>query len=149
MGWRVFRKIGYLLHMEQASKIILFDGVCNLCSDAVIFIIKHDKKNLFRFAALQSEPGTEFIDKYDIDTSQTDSIILVEEKRYFTKSTAALRIARHLSGGYPLLYGFIILPKFIRDWMYDIIANNRYKWFGKKDRCMIPTPELKAKFLHE
>lgn len=135
--------------MEQEKKIILFDGVCNLCNGAVTFIIKRDKRDLFRYAALQSETGLQFIEKHGVDTSKTDSIILVENEKYYTKSSAALRVARHLSGGYPLLYGFMILPKFIRDRLYDIIANNRYTWFGKKESCMIPTPELKEKFLHD
>lgn len=135
--------------MSKNKKIILFDGVCNLCNGAVIFIIKRDKNDLFRFAALQSEIGKELVKEHQIDTSKTDSIVLIEDESYFTKSAAALRIARHLSGGYPLLFGFMILPKVLRDPLYDIIANNRYKWFGKRDQCMIQTPELKAKFIHE
>ena len=87
------------------------------------------------------------VTEHGIDTSQTDSIILIENGKAYTKSSAALKIARHLSGGYPLLYGFMIIPKFIRDFVYDFIARNRYKWFGRKDHCMIPTPELKKKFL--
>lgn len=129
------------------KKIILFDGVCNLCNGSVVFIIKRDKKDLFRFAAIQSDEGRELIKKHKIDTSKVDSILLIDDERYFSKSTAALKIARHLSGGYPLLYGFMILPRFFRNWVYDIIARNRYKWFGKKESCMIPTPELKSKFL--
>ena len=129
------------------KKIILFDGVCNLCNGSVVFIIKRDKKDLFRFAAIQSDEGRELIKKHKIDTSKVDSILLIDGERYLSKSTAALKIARHLSGGYPLLYGFMILPRFFRNWVYDIIARNRYKWFGKKESCMIPTPELKAKFL--
>jgi predicted DCC family thiol-disulfide oxidoreductase YuxK len=89
----------------------------------------------------------EFVAKHDIDTSKTDSILFVDQDKMYAKSTAALKIARHLSCGYPLLYGFIIVPNFIRNWVYDIIAKNRYKWFGRKDSCMIPTPELKDKFL--
>lgn len=135
--------------MEQNKKIILFDGVCNLCNSLVTFIIKRDKKDLFRYAAIQSDIGMEHIQKHSIDISKADSVILIEGNSYFIKSTAALKIARHLSGGYPLLYGFMILPKPIRDWMYDIIANNRYTWFGKRNQCMVPTPELKAKFLHD
>lgn len=135
--------------MIENKKIILFDGVCNLCNGAVTFIIKRDKNDSFRFAALQSEIGAELTDKHDIDTSKTDSITLIDDDNHYTKSSAVLRIARHLSGGYPLLYGFMILPAFIRDRMYDLIANNRYRWFGKRESCMIPTPELKAKFLHE
>lgn len=134
--------------MADGKKIILFDGVCNLCNGAVVFIIKRDKKDCYRFAALQSDTGREYTAGYRVDTSETDSMVLIENDRCHTKSSAALRIARHLSGAYPLLYGFIILPKGIRDRLYDIIANNRYRWFGRKDRCMIPTPELKKKFLH-
>ena len=132
---------------EKKHKIILFDGVCNLCNSSVTFAIKRDKNDIFRFAALQSEIGMQLISKFKIDISQTDSIILVEGNDYYEKSSAALHIAKHLSGGWPLLYGFIILPKFIRNAVYDFIAKNRYKWFGKKESCMIPTPELQAKFL--
>lgn len=137
------------MNTEQDKTIILFDGVCNLCNGAVTFIIKRDKKDRFRYAALQSRVGKALTDKHGIDTSKTDSIILIEDDRCYTKSSAALRIARHLSGGYPLLYGLMILPSFIRDRLYDGIAENRYRWFGKRESCMVPTPELKAKFLHE
>ncbi|MAP53838.1 thiol-disulfide oxidoreductase DCC family protein [Altibacter sp.] len=132
---------------EVAHKIILFDGVCNLCNSSVVFIIKRDKKDVFRFAALQSNVGMVLVNEHGIDTSKTDSIILIDGNRSFEKSSAALRIARELSGAYPLLYGFIIVPKFIRNWVYDYIAKNRYRWYGKKESCMIPTPELKSKFL--
>lgn len=142
-------KIPYFQHMEKNKKIILFDGVCNLCNGAVTFIIKRDKSDIFRYAALQSDIALKLAEKYKIDTSETDSIILVENETAYTKASAALRIAKHLSGWYPLLYGLVILPRFVRDWMYDIIADNRYKWFGKRESCMIPTPELKAKFLHD
>lgn len=134
--------------MKQGKKIILFDGVCNLCNGAVTFIIKRDKHDLFRYAALQSDIGNELTKKHDINTTEVDSIVLIEDGRAFTKSSAALRIARHLAGGYPLLYGLIILPKSIRDRVYNLIARNRYKWFGKKEHCLVPTPELKKKFLH-
>ena len=132
---------------EKLHKIILFDGVCNLCNSSVVFAIKRDKNDVFRFAALQSEVGEQFISKFDIDTSKTDSIILIDGDNYYERSSAALHIAKHLSSGWPLLYGFIILPKFIRDSVYNFIAKNRYKWFGKKESCMIPTPELQSKFL--
>ena len=132
---------------EATHKIILFDGVCNLCNSSVNFIIKRDAKDHFKFGALQSEEGKELVEKYTIDTSQTDSIILIDNGKAFVKSSAALRIARYLSGGWPLLYAFIILPTFLRNWVYDYIAKNRYKWYGKKESCMIPTPELKEKFL--
>ncbi len=131
----------------QNKKIILFDGVCNLCNGAITFIIQRDKNDVFRYAPLQSEVGKNLAAKHNIDLDKVDSIILVTEDKAFAKSTAALRIAKHLSGGWPLLAVFLILPRFLRNAVYDFIARNRYKWFGKKDACMIPTPELKSKFL--
>lgn len=134
--------------MESKNhKIILFDGVCNLCNGAVTFIINRDKKDVFKFAALQSEIGRGLTSKFNIDTSKVDSIILIDGDKHYEKSSAALRIAKQLSGAYPLLFGFMILPKFIRNAVYDYIARNRYKWFGKRESCMIPTPELKSRFL--
>lgn len=135
------------MQSETIYKIILFDGVCNLCNGAVTYIIKRDKKNVFKFAALQSEIGKELVSKFKIDTSKVDSIIFIDGEKHYEKSSAALHIAKHLSGAYPLLFGFIIMPGFIRDSFYDYIAKNRYKWFGKKESCMIPTLELKSKFL--
>jgi len=132
---------------RNEHKIILFDGVCNLCNGSVLFVIKRDPKDQFRFAALQSEVGQELIAKYQIDTAHTDSIVLIENNKAYVKSTAALRVARELTGGWPMLSGFLIVPAVIRNWVYDFIAHNRYKWYGKQDSCMIPTPELKEKFL--
>jgi predicted DCC family thiol-disulfide oxidoreductase YuxK len=131
----------------MVKKIILFDGVCNLCNKAVTYIIDHDPKDQFRFAALQSDVGASLLEKYQIDPEKTDSIILIKNDQAFIKAGAALRIARGLSGALPLLYGFTVLPKFITNSVYDFIARNRYNWFGKKDNCMIPTPDLKSKFL--
>ncbi len=135
------------MNKTESQKIILFDGVCNLCNGAVTFIIKRDPKSTFKFAALQSDIGQVLTAEHGIDTSKTDSIILVDNKKVYIKSTAALRIAKNLNGGYPLLYGFIIIPTVVRNWVYDWIAKNRYKWFGQKESCMIPTPELKSRFL--
>lgn len=133
--------------MLENRKIILFDGVCNLCNGAVTYVIKRDKKNVFKFAALQSEIGLELTSKFNIETSKVDSIILVVGDKHYEKSSAALYITKNLSGGYPLLFGLMIVPKFIRNAVYDYIARNRYKWFGKTESCMIPTTELKSKFL--
>ena len=133
--------------MIESHKIILIDGVCNLCNGAINYVIKRDPNNVFKFAALQSEIGQELTAKFKIDGSKIDSIILIDGDKHYEKSTAALYIAKHLSGAYPLLFGFIIVPKFIRNAVYDYVARNRYKWFGKKDKCMIPTAELKNKFL--
>lgn len=130
------------------KKIILFDGVCNLCNDSVQLIIERDKNDVFRFASLQSEVGQKLTTERGIDPEAMDSIILIEPGiAYYDKSTAALEISKHLTGGYSLLRYFSFLPEGFRNGVYDIIAKNRYKWFGKKDECMIPTPELKAKFL--
>ena len=135
--------------MEQSGKkIILFDGVCNLCNGAVQFIIKRDGGDRFRFAALQSELGQELCRARHIDTTQIDSIILIDPGiAYYVKSDAALEIARELRGyGWmPLMLGWI--PRGVRDAVYDVVARNRYRWFGKKDQCMIPTPELQKRFL--
>ena len=127
--------------------VILFDGVCNFCNSSVNLIIKKDKKNIFRFAPLQSEIGVKLLLHYGIDPLLTDSIVYIEGGKAYTRSTAALRIARHMKGIYSLLYGFIVLPRFMRDPFYNLIARNRYKWFGKKDSCMVPTPEVRQKFI--
>jgi len=128
-------------------KIVLFDGVCNFCNSSVNLIMKHDKKNIFKFAALQSEKGGELQKKFGLNPKDLSSFILVEEEKYFTKTTAALRVAKHLGFPWKLSYIFIIIPPFIRNISYNIIAKYRYKWFGKRDACRIPTPEEKEKFL--
>lgn len=127
--------------------VILFDGVCNLCNASVQFIIKHDKKQLFRFAALQSAFGQNVVNKFNLADKNIDSVILLENNSVLLKSDAALRIAKQLGGIYSMLYVFIVLPKFIRNRIYDFIARNRYRWFGKQESCMIPTPELKKLFI--
>lgn len=134
--------------MLEQKKIILFDGVCNLCNSSVQFVIKRDKNDTFRFSALQSSVGQKLIKERGIDTNKIDSIILIEPQiAYYTKSDAALKIAKSLSGGWPLLGIFMGLPKGFRDTVYDWVARNRYQWFGRKDSCMVPTEELKEKFL--
>lgn len=127
--------------------IILFDGVCNLCSSSVQFIIKRDKKNLFRFASLQSGVGQQLLAKHHLSTSDLDSFVLIQNGKAYKKSTGALRVAKQLSGPLSLLYGVIILPAFLRDAVYTFVGNHRYQWFGKKEACWIPTPELRKKFL--
>lgn len=133
---------------SQGKKIILFDGVCNLCNNAINIIIDHDKNDVFRYASLQSEWGQKLTNERKIDISEVDSIILIDPgKAYYVKSTAALEISKDLSGGYSFLKHFLLFPEGFRNAVYDFIARNRYKWFGKKENCRIPTPELKAKFL--
>lgn len=134
--------------MDSEKKIILFDGVCNLCDSSVQYIIKHDTKDEYRFAALQSEIGKKMIAERHIDTALLDSILLIEPGvAYYAKSTAALMIGKSFGGFWSLLAIFEWIPENFRNSVYDYIAKNRYKWYGKKDACMIPTPELKAKFL--
>jgi predicted DCC family thiol-disulfide oxidoreductase YuxK len=134
--------------MEGSNyKIVLFDGVCNLCNGAVKFMIKHDHDDRFRFAALQEEAGLELTKKYGIDTAKVDSIVLIDNDKSYVKSTAALHIALYLKGIWPVFHAALIVPRFIRDIVYDIIAKYRYKWFGRKESCMIPTAEIKGKFL--
>jgi len=135
------------MNKQLTHSIILFDGVCNLCNGAVNFVIKRDFGNVFKFASLQEKQGTLLLKKYAIDARKLDSIVLIENDSVYTKSSAALRIARKLSKLWPLFIIFIIIPSFIRDGIYDFIAKNRYKWFGKKEQCMIPTPGSREKFL--
>tara|TARA_R110002033_G_scaffold2252_3_gene15825 strand:+ start:7766 stop:8182 length:417 start_codon:yes stop_codon:yes gene_type:complete len=137
-----------MINIPKHKKLILFDGVCNLCNSSVQYVIAHDKKNLFMFTALQSDIGQEIIKNHKIDTSKIDSILLyTPEKGIHYKSTAALKIAAKLGFPINLMGVFFIVPPFIRNWVYDYIAKNRYKWYGKQEACWIPTPELKSKFL--
>ncbi|MET6990693.1 thiol-disulfide oxidoreductase DCC family protein [Sediminicola arcticus] len=134
--------------MEETKKIILFDGVCNLCNGAIQFIIKQDKSDNFRYAPLQSNIGRKFLQERNIDNAIIDSIILIEPGvAYYTKSAAALKIGQDFGGAWKLLQILEWIPESISNFIYDLIAKNRYNWFGKKEACMIPTPELKAKFL--
>lgn len=127
--------------------IILFDGVCNLCSSSVQFIIRHDPQKKFRYASLQSELGQSVLKEFNLPTNELSSFILLEKGKIAVKSTGALRVAKQLSGGWPLLYALVIVPAFIRDAVYEFVGRNRYKWFGKKEACWIPTPDLKQLFL--
>jgi predicted DCC family thiol-disulfide oxidoreductase YuxK len=126
--------------------VILFDGVCNLCNTSVQFIIKRDKSDYFRFTALQSDTGKVITSQYGISANGS-SVILIENEKMYSESTAALRIAKKLRGLWPLLYLFIIIPPPIRNWFYRIVAQSRYKWFGRREECMIPSPELLQKFV--
>ena len=127
--------------------IILFDGVCNFCNSSVNFVIARDKKSVIKFAALQTEPGQQLLKQFNLPTDDFTSFIFIEEGAVYTESTAALKVCKYLTALWPLLYGLIIVPKFIRDGIYKWIGKNRYKWFGKQDHCMIPTPEVRGRFL--
>ena len=129
------------------ERVIFFDGVCNFCSFWVKFVIRRDPRGKFRFASLQSEPGHAACRALGLPVDPPPSVILKENGRCFTQSTASLRILKELTGFWPLLYAFIVLPAPLRDSFYQFIAANRYRWFGKEESCFIPTPEIRARFL--
>lgn len=128
------------------NPVVLFDGVCNFCNSAVNFIIRHDDGKMFKFATLQSEVGQQMRAKYGIG-EDVDTIILVEDEQAFTHSTAGLRVARGLGGIWSLAYVFTIVPAFIRDFCYKLFAKYRYRLFGRQDACMLPTPDVRERFL--
>lgn len=132
---------------QKEQTIVFFDGVCNFCNSSVNFVIDRDKNQKFKFASLQSELATLKLTPFGVNTSVLHSIILLKNGRIYNKSSAALEIARNMDGLWPLMYAFKIIPGFIRDLVYDFIAKNRYKWFGKLDACRIPTPDMKERFL--
>ena len=140
-------KINQVSTTKDSYSIILFDGICNFCNSSVNFIIERDYKNRFRFASLQSVKGQELLKQFNLDSQNLKTIILLENGGYFTKTTAALRITKHLKGFWKFFYIFIIVPLFLRNIFYNIIARYRYRWFGKRETCRIPTAEEKAKFL--
>lgn len=127
--------------------VLLFDGVCNLCNGSVQFIIERDPDARFRFASLQSEEGQVVLSRFENRPSDLSSVVLIQDDQLYARSEAALLVARQLGGGWSLLYAFIVVPRPIRDAVYDWIARNRYRWFGKKDACMIPSPDLQSRFL--
>jgi predicted DCC family thiol-disulfide oxidoreductase YuxK len=127
--------------------VVLFDGVCNLCNGSVRFVIERDPHKHFQFAPLQSETATTLIGGTADSLAMPDSIVLVDDGRLYVRSTAALRIARRLRFPWPLLWVFMAVPRPLRDWVYDIIARHRYGWFGKRETCMVPTKEIRDRFL--
>jgi len=129
--------------------VVLFDGVCNLCSGFVQFLIPRDPERTFAFASLQSDVATELLEDRPVDADALESIVLVEGEDVYVKSSAVLRIAYHLGGVYRLLWPTRVFPRRFRDWWYDFVANRRYRWFGKKDRCMIPDEDVSDRFLDD
>jgi predicted DCC family thiol-disulfide oxidoreductase YuxK len=136
-----------MIKMDQ-QPIILFDGVCNFCNSAVNFVIKRNGKANILFAPMQSEAGQKLLKQYNLPADDMESFIFIENGVAYKRSTAGLRVCRHLRGLWPLCYGLIIVPKFIRDGVYNWIARNRYKWFGVRQECMIPTADIKTRFLN-
>jgi predicted DCC family thiol-disulfide oxidoreductase YuxK len=132
---------------HEIRSVVLFDGVCNLCNGFVRFVIARDTKTRFSFASLQSDVAARLLARTPLAGDRGETVVLVNRGRIFTKSAAALRIARELAFPWNLAYAFIAVPRPVRDWMYDLVARNRYRWFGKQDVCMVPTPELRRRFL--
>lgn len=132
--------------MGSLNKVVLFDGECNLCNTSVQFIIKRDPTGTFQFASLQSDIGKRLLSQYHVPEN-IDSIVLIDGEKCYFQSTAALRVCKNLSGAYKLLYLLIVIPKPIRNYFYAILANNRYKWFGKNESCMIPSSDNRKRFL--
>ncbi len=128
------------------NPLILFDGVCNFCNYWVNFASRHDQKKRLRFASLQGETAREILPRYQLDPSKLSSVILVDNGKAYTQSSACLRICKYLGGGWKLVYALMIIPKFLRDAVYNLVARNRYRWFGKKDSCMIPPADWKDRF---
>ena len=129
------------------NAIILFDGVCNFCNAAINFVLKQDKKGVFRFAPLQSEAGQRLLKQYNLSTAEFDSFVLIDNGKIYKKSSASLRVMNKLPWYWKEAQLLRIIPTAFRDAIYDFIAKNRYKWFGKKEQCMIPTPEMRNRFL--
>ncbi len=134
-----------MIHSE--INIVLFDGVCNLCNSMVKFIIRNDAKAKFRFASVQNESGQLLLRQLDLPLDSFDSLVYICDSKFYLKSTAVFMILRELSGGWHLLYYFIIFPRFLRDMVYNFIAKWRYKWFGKREKCMVHAPEYSDRFL--
>ena len=135
------------MQLKTDTPVLLFDGVCNLCAGSVQFIIKRDPSAQIHFASLQSEKGKEVLRAFHLPENQLKSLVFVEKGKAYTRSTGALRVSRYLSYAWPLLYIFIVIPAFIRNAVYDWVGKNRYRWFGEKTACWIPTPDLKKRFL--
>lgn len=133
--------------MPVTDNIVLFDGVCNLCNSLVKFIIRYDAGRKIKFAPLQSDIAAELLGNTVAGSFDADSVVYISGERYFTKSAAILHILKDMGRAWKMFYGFIIIPRFIRDFVYDIIARNRYRVFGKRDSCMVPTPDIQERFL--
>jgi len=132
---------------KNETHILLFDGVCNLCTRVVKFIMKRDTKEKFKFAALQSESGQALLKRFGLPTNDFNSFVFISGEKYFLRSSAGLHVLRELGGAWKLFYAFIIIPQPLRDFIYSIVAKTRYKIFGKLDTCIIPSPEVKQRFL--
>ena len=134
---------------EPPQALLLFDGVCNLCNGFVNFVLDHTAEEDILFGALQSEAARPYLEAFGVDPEALSTVVLIERGRLYTRSTAALRVLRRLDPPWPMLYALMVVPRPLRDRVYDRIAANRYQWFGKRDECRLPTPALKARFLED
>lgn len=132
---------------RQEHPIVLVDGVCHFCQGVTKWIIKRDPKGRYHFASLQSDVAKRLLEQGRLPVDRMDTFVLIEDGKYYTRSTAALKLAKGLKFPYPLLYGFVIIPRPLRDAVYGVIARNRYRWFGKDETCMLPSPDIKDRFL--
>ncbi|MFT7612690.1 MAG: putative DCC family thiol-disulfide oxidoreductase YuxK [Parvicellaceae bacterium] len=133
--------------MLDNSPILLYDGVCNLCNRSVQRVIKYERQPNIKFAALQSDFGHELLKSYDKNPLDLNSLVLVQNGKVYQKSRAVFKVAAQMKLPFPFIYFFWLIPFFIRDWMYTLVANRRYRWYGKQDECWIPTDELKSRFI--
>ncbi|MDR7420515.1 MAG: DCC1-like thiol-disulfide oxidoreductase family protein [Armatimonadota bacterium] len=129
------------------TPLILYDGVCRLCTGTVRFVIKRDRRKRFRFASMQSALGQQLLRRFGLPPDELTTFVLVEADGHFTRSTAALRVARHLDGLWPALYALIVIPRPLRDRVYDWVARHRYQWFGRLETCLVPTPDVRDRFV--
>lgn len=139
--------MGKRAHHGSVAAIVLYDGECGFCTRAVLFIYKRDPRGRFRFASLQSEKGRELLRANGLSEAGLETLVLIDEESAWLRSTAALRIARGLRSGWPLLYGFMAVPRALRDGLYDAFAKRRHRWFGREDHCAMPPPELRRRIL--
>ena len=135
------------MNTEINFPVLLFDGVCNLCNGSVQWVLRHDARAQFRFAALQSDTGQALLCRFGLDSAQLDTVVLVDGDRIFLRSDAPLEVARRLGGGWALLYIFKVLPRPLRNAVYDWVARHRYRWFGREESCMLPRLEWKGRFV--
>lgn len=138
-----------LTEVVSEGPVLLFDGVCNLCNGAIQVVIEHDPHGKIRFASLQSDVGQAVLDRLDLSSEDLETVVLLEENRAYTRSAAAIRVCELLGGVYRVAGVGWLLPRRVRDWLYTVVADNRYEWFGQKDQCMMPTPELRERFVDE
>jgi len=143
----IYLLLGYIMDVNENPSIVLFDGHCTFCHGSVVFIIRRDRRQRYKFASLQSDYGRDVLHRAGVTLENFDTMLLLEDGEVYDRSTAALRIARHLDGLWPVCYVFIIIPRPVRDLVYNWIARNRYEWFGRTEACLLPTPDLRDRFV--